>query len=178
MVREVGITQQRLITPEIRSVTPVDSGAALNAINNFAQGISNTIRNQAETNYKLKIQTEMRQQISRIERENPGDPEKMQAALNNYRDVLTESVPFPALRADIDHKFTTQSIPVLNRAYTARRKVLDTETETQALLAFDQAQNDMLKLGPLLFTNGAEAGTAEGKHMLALNVIRREGAFV
>lgn len=160
----INITQQRLITPQIVSIQP-SSGAsqASQAIATVTSNIGLQISDQAQKNYLLRVDTEMRSQIARIERENLGNPEKMEKQLSDYQEGLLETLPYKGLADKVSSNFSIHSQPLINKAYLAKRERIDNETEVESLLGIDSINNAMLDIAPDVFNEDPDIAKVAGE---------------
>lgn len=177
MPRDIGVTQSRLTIPQVRAVSPSRGGELIaNALGNFADQVGGQIAQQAERNYRLRLDSEIDSQINRIASDNSSNPDAMRQSFEEYHDSLVESVPISSMETEVSHRFRAKAAPALNKAFEFKRKQLDAETEEQAIMALDSTNNNILNAAPLLFVDGDSVSDSKSK--LALSILNREGGFV
>lgn len=174
MAREVQVRQAQLLTPQIAEVQPSRAGEILaNALGNTVATVSNAIREQSEKNYRLRLDGELKKELSRIERENLGNPETMQKALEDYHKDVMETVPYKRMRSEVNNVINENSIPILNRAFKAKRDQVDAETTEQLILNIDSVKNDIFNTSTELFSGNESASIAALKIQQGIGDISR-----
>lgn len=105
--------------------------------------IGDTVYERVENNALLQAQTTLSRELSRIERDNLGNPAGLQKSLASYKKSFMKEVKIPALRSRLDYQFEAQAIPAMNRAHAQFQANVEQETQSATFLEMDEIQNQM-----------------------------------
>lgn len=163
---EIPVTQRKTaLNIDIPVVRQSTAGAQLlQQASGYAFDIANSIADQGQKNYLLRLETSIRQNVSKFQRDFGSDPETLKQNLDDYRDGLLENLDYQGLRDQVDAQFNVYSENAMQKALEARQKVLDTETEVSALAGLETARNALLETSADIYSPN---------HDVAMNAARK-----
>lgn len=105
--------------------------------------LGDNVYQRVEDNAFMQAQTTLSREVSRIERDNMGNPAGLQKSMAAFKKTFLKEVKIPALRSRLDYQFEAQAIPALNRAQAQFQANVDQETQVNTFLSFEDIQNQM-----------------------------------
>ncbi len=176
-------TGRRLVTPQIASVQPSNSGQYIaSSVDAFMQSVGKDIIKQSGENYGFKIRNQMTDNINKISTQNQDNLELFQSSLTKYREDLLSSIqkdPQSRLFVDpreISAEFDVIAAPNVKRIYERHKTALDNDVESTVLSTIDISRNSMLSLAPSIYVDGSSE--EDINRQMAINIInQQEGEF-
>ncbi|NTU50358.1 MAG: hypothetical protein HGA87_05680 [Desulfobulbaceae bacterium] len=101
------------------------------------------IREKAKVKYAADIDTTIKKEVSRIERENLGKPEEMTKAFQSWHDGYVGQIQDKDMQAMAKNTFELSIISPINRAYGAKRVQMDNQATQSLLLQVEASQNSI-----------------------------------
>ncbi|NTU49611.1 MAG: hypothetical protein HGA87_01715 [Desulfobulbaceae bacterium] len=117
------------------------TGRALEYLGDTLSGIASDIRQKAREKYAADVDVTLKQEMSRIERENLGNPEGMISAFQTFRDGYVSQIDGQEMKDFASRTFDLGVISPINRAYGAQRARMDNEATQSLMLQVEANQN-------------------------------------
>lgn len=153
MVSDVPITRETVGNFKTQNVQYSNLPAKVTAqLSQSMIDTSDAIYKQSQKSYLLGLTNNMKRDLTRINEENLGNPQAMEASFISYKDGMFKQVMGQENRDLLDEQFSSETMPYLRKALDTRREVIDGETATQALIAIDSSQQAMMDVAPGLFS--------------------------
>lgn len=171
---EIPITQQKTgYSFNLPTVSPAMGGTkVLQAASDFVADTGNKISVQAEKNYLLRLEGQMRRDVANLERNMIADPDQLQTQLSQYRDSMLENLDRGYLRDQVDAQYQVYAQASITRSYEAKQRIMDEETQVSALFAIESIKGQALDNAPKLFSKdpriAASAGLEAQSHMASI----------
>lgn len=153
MVADIPLTRQTAQALPRQSVQYSDMPARAAA--QLLEGLIDTskqIEKQAQAGYLLDLNNTMSKELTRIESENVGNPEGMEAAFNGMKEGFFDKINGSENRLLMEEKYQALSMPMIRRAMDVKRDRLDDEVKFKSLEAIDNAELGMIDAGPGLLS--------------------------
>lgn len=133
---------------------------------------SQQIYAQSQKSYLMGLSTTMKQELARIESNNLGNPEAMEASFASFKKGYLEKVQGDEARSILEEQYVSETMPYLRRAQGTQRERVDNTTATQGLTLVQQAKDHIVKNSSGIFSNdpGAVFDATRNMEMQAASI--------
>ena len=154
---DVPIMRQTLTQYQNQNVQFSQGPAQLaNQVGGELAQIGKRIDEQAKKKYLLDSTITMKQELFRIEQENQGEPERMGQDFERFKTGYIKGIKDPAVADLLNEQYVNETLPYIRRAGQIKQNRLDSETETNGLVAADLAIKNMREAARGMFSNDPE----------------------
>lgn len=139
------IRQSNSTVQQMPTIAPV-GGEAEQATQRLAQAafqMGDSTFQRVEENAYLGYQTQLSASLSRIERENIGNPQGMAKSMSAYKKTFLKEVKIPALQGRLGYQFEASAQTAINRAHAQFQSNVDEEAQVGTFLSLDDIQTQM-----------------------------------